>query len=259
MCLPGTEHALGGGADASRPAARSAAGPPPAFAGANRLDLTHVLREGFPVSIFDPPTREPALRFEEHGYYSQTWRLQEHTGTHVDAPAHFYAGATFAPAIPLEALVFNLAVVDVRERAAVDPDTCVTVDDLRAWERRHGELPPHAGVCMDSGWDVRAADGAAFPNAGEDGRFHSPGFSAEAVVWLLEQRDVVCIGVDTISLDHGPTDTYPAHRALLSAGRYGIEGLARLGQLPAVGAVANVGLVPFEDGSGGPARVTAAW
>lgn len=257
MCLPGTENAFGGPDRAARTAQSDS--PPPAFAGGNRLDLTHVIRAGFPVSIFDPPSREPALRFDEHGYYSQTWRLQEHTATHVDAPAHFYSGAMTSPEITPESLVVNVVVVDIRERAAADPDVRLEPSDLIEWEGRHGRIPPHAGVFMNSGWDARAGDAKAFPNADEEGRFHSPGFHADAAEWLLENRDVVCFGVDTLSLDHGPSQTYPSHRAILGTGRYGIEGLARLAELPPVGAVASIGLIPFEDGSGGPARVLAAW
>lgn len=112
---------------------------------------------------------------------------------------------------------------------------------------------------MRSGWDARAGDPAAFLNVDEGGGFHSPGFDQAAVTWLLENRDVVCFGVDTLSLDRGSSTAFPAPRAILGSGRYGIECLARLGEVPPCGAVVFVGAISQADGSGAPARVLAAW
>jgi kynurenine formamidase len=259
MCLPGTEGAFGDAAPTAAKDRAGGAGVPPPFGGRHRVDLTHVFRAGFPVAIFDAPEREPALRFDVEGYHSQWWRFHEHSGTHVDAPAHFYADGADATTMPIENFVFNVAVIDISERVERDPDTLLGLDDVKRYERAHGQIPAHSGVFMCGGWDVRAADADAYKNVGEDGRFHGPGFDAEAVAWLIEERGIVCIGVDTFSLDHGPTDAYPTHRTLLGAGCYGIEGLARLAQIPPAGAVASVGMVPYENGSGGPARVVAAW
>ncbi|MGH3048244.1 MAG: cyclase family protein, partial [Gaiellaceae bacterium] len=152
-----------------------------------------------------------------------------------------------------------IVVIDISRRAARDPDATVTPDDLRRFERRHGRIPRGALVAMDSGWADKVDDplefkgGAAFPD------YHFPGFGAEAAMWLAERRDVTAIGVDTMSLDPGNSMTFPVHVNFLASDRYGIENLANLDRIPPRGALAYVGLIPWEEGSGGPCRVIANW
>jgi kynurenine formamidase len=226
----------------------------------NRLqDLTHVFTEGFPVFTFDPPVRETLITIPSGGFYAQKWTFGEHSGTHMDAPGHFVEGGRLSPEITLEELLVPIVVVDISDRAEGEPDTMVTVDDLRRYERRHGRIPKGALVCMDSGWAAKVDDplafkgGAAFPN------YHFPGFSLDAAMWLAERRDVTGIGVDTISLDPGNSSTFPVHVNFLATDRYGLEGMNNLDKVPPKGAVAYVGLIPWEEGSGGPCRVIASW
>jgi kynurenine formamidase len=226
----------------------------------NRLqDLTHVFTEGFPVFTFDPPVRETLITIPAGGFYAQKWTFGEHSGTHMDAPGHFVEGGRLSPEITLEELLVPIAVVDISDRAEREPDAMVSVDDLRRYERRHGRIPKGALVCMDSGWAAKVDDplafkgGAAFPN------YHFPGFSLDAAMWLAERRDVTGIGVDTISLDPGNSSTFPVHVNFLATDRYGLEGMNNLGKIPPRGAVAYVGLIPWEEGSGGPCRVIASW
>jgi len=227
--------------------------------GGRVADLTHRFRAGFPVARFEPPRREAAADFARDGSQNQRWTFCEHSGTHVDAPAHFYPELADASQLPPAALVVPVVVIDVAERAAGDPDTLLELADLRRHESRHGEIPAGAGVFMHSGWDVRAADPAAFAGVDADGAAHSPGCAPDAVDWLVSERDVACIGVDTLSIDAGIDTSYPVHRRLLGASRYAIECLAGVGALPATGATAVVGVVPWENGSGGPCRVLASW
>jgi kynurenine formamidase len=222
-------------------------------------DLTHVFTEGFPVFTFDPPASEVLITIPAGGFYSQQWTFGEHSGTHMDAPGHFVEGGRLSPDITLQELIVPIVVIDISERAARDPDTAVTVDDLRRFERRRGRIPDGALVCIDSGWAAKVDDplefkgGEAFPN------YHFPGFSLEAAMWLAERRDVTGIGVDTISLDPGNSQTFPVHVNFLATDRYGLEGLNNLDRIPPKGAVAYVGLIPWEKGSGGPCRVIASW
>jgi kynurenine formamidase len=227
--------------------------------GGGAQDLTHVLREGFPVYTFAPPTRRTLVTIEDGGFYSQEWTLGEHTGTHVDAPGHFVAGGRLAPEITLDELFVRVAVIDISRRAAHDADAEVTVRDLLRWEDRHGRIPREAGVFMYSGWDERIDDPDAFKNADAQGVYHFPGWSTDAVEWLLERRHISCIGVDTLSLDPGRSTTFGAHLTLLGADKYGVENIANLKRIPARGARAFVGLVPWEKGSGGPCRLSARW
>jgi kynurenine formamidase len=222
-------------------------------------DLTHVFTEGFPVFTFDTPTREDLVTIPTGGFYSQEWTFGEHSGTHMDAPGHFVTGGRLSPDITPQELIVPIVVIDISRRAEDDPDAMVTVDDLRRFERRHGRIPEGAVVAMDSGWARKIDDplefkgGAAFPN------YHFPGFGLEAAMWLAERRDVTGIGVDTLSLDPGNSSTFPVHVNFLATDRYGLENLANLDKIPPRGAVAYVGLIPWEEGSGGPCRVIANW
>lgn len=223
------------------------------------LDLTHVFRRGFPVGRYDEPCRESLASFETEGFTSNRWSFVEHTGTHVDAPSHFSPEGVAVSHIPLADLVVPIAVIDVSARVANDPDTAVTVADIERYEEACGRLPDGAGVFMASGWDARAGDPHAYNGIDEDGRRRSPGFEGRTVDWLLDHRDVTCLGVDSPSIDVGSSTAFPVHQRWLRAGKYAVEGLANLTALPAAGAVAIIGVVPWESGTGGPCRVVAAW
>jgi kynurenine formamidase len=244
-------------------AALTMATPAPALAGRRHRsrvrDLTHLFRAGFPMYVGDPPARRTINTIEQDGFYAQAWSLAEHSGTHMDAPGHFAPGGRLTPELDPEELFAPVAVIDIARRAARDPDAQVELRDLHAYERRHGRIPRHAAVFMYSGWERRVGDPEAYRNPGPDGRFHFPGFGLDAVEWLLERRHIRAIGVDTLSLDIGASATFEVHTRLLGADRYGLENLANLRRIPPRGAEAIVGVVPWEEGSGGPCRVLARW
>jgi kynurenine formamidase len=222
-------------------------------------DLTHTITAGFPVFGFDPPKRETLVTIPSGGFYSQKWTFGEHSGTHMDAPGHFVSGGRLSPQITLQELIVPIVVIDISERAEDNPDAVVTVDDLRRFERRHGRIPESALVCMDSGWAEKIDDPLAFKGGASFPNYHFPGFSVDAAMWLAQRRDVTGIGVDTLSLDPGNSRTFPVHVNFLATDRYGLENLNNLDKIPPRGAVAYVGLIPLEEGSGGPCRVVATW
>jgi kynurenine formamidase len=222
-------------------------------------DLTHVFTEGFPVFTFDPPVRETLVTIPSGGFYAQKWTFGEHSGTHMDAPGHFVVGGRLSPEITPEELIVPIVVIDISERAASNPDAVVTVDDLRGFERGHGRIPNAALVCMNSGWAAKVDDPLEFKGAPSFPGYHFPGFSVDAAMWLVEHRDITGIGVDTISLDPGNSTTFPVHVNFLATDRYGLENLNNLDRIPPRGALAYVGLIPWEEGSGGPCRVIANW
>jgi kynurenine formamidase len=278
MCLPGTIEAvreraeteelprlsrgkvLAAGAGAALAAAFPAGARAAGRSGGQRVqDLTHLFRAGFPMYTGDPPARRTIRDFVPDGFYAQEWTFGEHSGTHMDAPGHFFPNGRRTPQLAAAELIVPIAVVDVSARVPANPDTAVTVDDLRAYERRHGRIRPGTFVAMYSGWESRVGDAAAYRNADASGTFHFPGFSEAAVDFLLDSRDISGIGVDTLSLDPGNSTTFGAHVSLLGADRYGLENLANLSKIPARGATATVGVIPWEQGSGGPARVIATW
>jgi kynurenine formamidase len=223
-------------------------------------DLTHPFTTSLPVFVpGEEPARRTAVTIEQDGYYQQEWRLLEHIGTHVDAPGHFTPGGRLAPELPIDELITPAVVIDISTRAVDEPDTVVTIDDVRAHERRHGRIPDGAAVLMDSGWGSRIDDPAAYRGADAAGTLHFPGFGADTCQWLLERRRIRSLGVDTLSIDPGVSTTFDTHLLLTGADRYGLENLAHLDRIPPTGTTIVVGLIPFEEGSGGPARVFASW
>ncbi|MBA3629663.1 MAG: cyclase family protein [Actinobacteria bacterium] len=277
MCLPGTIETVRATVKDEGPtrisrrtallagAGTAAAGvlPRPALASPaaekRTQDLTHVFREGFPVYSFDPPARRTLVTVEQDGFYSQEWTFGEHSGTHMDAPGHFIAGGRYSPEITLDELFVPVAVIDISDRVAHNSDAVVTPSDLMRFERRYGRIPKRAGVFMYSGWERRVGNPDAFKNVGSDGKFHFPGFGVRAVEWLLAHRHITCIGVDTLSLDRGASTTFATHLTILGANKYGLENIANLKRIPPIGARAFVGLIPWEEGSGGPCRLIARW
>ena len=228
--------------------------------GKKAQDLTHLFRVGIPMFPGVPrPSRQTHVTVPVNGFYGQIWNFWEHTGTHLDVPAHFIVGGRTTPQLTLDELMAPIAVIDISERAAHEPDTVVTTDDLRRYERGHGKIKTGSLVAMNSGWDARASSEAAYRNTDASGTMHFPGWSDDAIEWLIGERRIGAIGVDTLSLDPGNATAFVAHVALLSANRFGIENLANLGAIPPKGATAFVGVIPWEEGSGGPARVVATW
>ena len=223
-------------------------------------DLTYPLTTSFPA--FTPgeeAVRRTVVTIENDGYYLQEWRIIEHIGTHVDAPGHFTIGGRLSPELRPSELVVPAVVIDIARRAAQDPDTVVTVDDLRAFERRHGRIPHDAAVLMHSGWGAKVGDADAYRGTDAAGVLHFPGFGADACEWLLRRRGIRSLGVDTLSIDPGNSTTFDTHLILTGADRYGLENLANLDRIPRRGATIMVGLIPYEQGSGGQARIFAAW
>lgn len=222
------------------------------------VDLTHTWGPGFPVFPGSlEPTIETLVTVEADGYYIQKLTLAEHTGTHMDAPAHFIADGAFAGDLDPATLVAPLVVIDISAKTAEDPDSEGTIADIEAWEAEHGEIPAGAFVALHSGWAAKLADPVAYVNLDEANVQHYPGWNPEAATFLVEQRDIVGAGVDTLSLDFGASTTFAAHVTLLGAGKYGIENLANLDQVPDHGAMIVVGGPKHEHASGGPTRALA--
>lgn len=225
-------------------------------------DLTHVFSEDFPLfaDFLPKVTREAFVKVNPDGFYGQVWKFWEHSCTHMDIPAHFVEGGRTSPQLRLDELLqVPIVVVDISDRAATEHDTVVTPEDLARFERRHGRIPRGAIVAMYSGWEARAGSVTAYRNADASGVLRFPGFGKPAVEWLLAERRINGIGVDTMSLDHGSSAMFEVHQTLLKADRYGIENLKNLSTIPARGARAFVGLIPWREGSGGPARIMASW
>ena len=221
------------------------------------VDLTHTLSPDFPT-FFGVPGIEMQKQFDfkKDGFNLNWWRIIEHAGTHIDAPIHFSESGDTLEKLSAETLVAPLAVVDVRANAAKNADYLVSRQDLTEWEKKNRKLPDRCCVAMLSGWAQYTGDGAKYTGA-LGGTLHFPGFSPEAAEWLLRERSVVGLAVDTLSLDHGPSKDFPVHRLWLPAGRWGLENVANLDKVPAAGATLVVGAAKVRNATGGPARLIA--
>lgn len=234
--------------------ARADAPPRQSFQGV--VDLTHTLSASFPMTWPNPLVLEQVSKLGQDKWNAYRWHLQEHSGTHLDAPLHCTQGWS-ADLIPVEELVGPLVVVDIRARAALQADAQLAPDDLKAWEREHGPIPAGAVVALFSGWDTRVNEARKFFGLDDQGGFHFPGFHVEAVQFLQEQRHVKGIATDTLSLDPGASADFPAHHYWLGHNKWGLENVAGLGQLPAKGATIVVGGPKIAGCTGGPSRVLA--
>jgi kynurenine formamidase len=235
----------------------AAAAPPSLAAGATKLvDMTHELHENFPTYFGAQQFfKEQKFNWAEHKFNLFELRVNEHTGTHVDAPLHFSEKGQSVAEIPVGNLVCPLVVVDIRERAAKNADAEVTPDDLKAWIAANGPIPDNACVAMNSGWAAHAATDK-FRGADAEKKMHFPGFHIEATKMLLETK-AAGMAVDTLSLDFGKSGDFATHYAWLPTGRWGLECIAGLDAVPAKGATLVVGAPKHRGGTGGPARVIA--
>lgn len=222
------------------------------------VDLTHPFSPSLPVyPSYKPIQVRPRFSVARDGFAANEVTFDEHTGTHVDAPSHFVAGAASGDRLPVDRLIAPLVVISIATRAAKDPDTLVSVDDVLRWEKQHGRVPAGALVAMRSGWDERVSTPDRFLNRDAKGTLHAPGFSEQAARFLVAERDISGVGVDTLSLDAGAAQKFVAHLVILGAGKYGVELMANLGRVPPAGATVIVGAPKHEGATGGPARVLA--
>jgi len=193
---------------------------------------------------------------EKKGYYTRSFWMLEHYGTHVDAPAHFPPGKKTVDQIPPEKLLGPAVVIDVRKEARKNADYRLAMASVARWEKRHGRIPRGAIVLLRTGWASRWPNEKRYRNMDARGVMHSPGFSVEAVR-LFIRRKVSGIGIDTMSVDYGASHDFEVHMLSQGAGLYHVENLANLAALPESGAFLIVAPIKLAGGSGGPARVFA--
>ncbi len=193
---------------------------------------------------------------EKEGYFTRSFWMLEHYGTHLDAPAHFPPGKTTVDQIPVKQLFGPAVVIDVRAESVKDADYQLAAARLEDWEKRNGRIPEGAIVLLRTGWASRWPDVQKYRNQDAKRTMHFPGFSPESAKLLLE-RKVSGLGCDTLSIDHGASSDYAVHRLALGAGLYQLENLADMSELPETGAFLIVAPIKLEGGSGGPVRVFA--
>lgn len=228
------------------------------------VDLTYPLDE---QTVFWPTNRpfswEKAAWGRTAGgywYASGDFSMSEHGGTHIDAPIHFGEGRLAVDEIPLQKLIAPAVVVDVRTAVERDSDYRLTVADIENWELRHGRIPPGAVVLMLTGWGRGWPDKSRYlgtDTPSDPKTLHFPGFSKEAADFLVTQRNVDGIGIDTPSIDYGPSQDFIVHQLVNGANVYGLENIANLDKLPPTGTILLSMPIKIKGGTGGPARIIA--
>lgn len=230
------------------------------------IDLTHDFSsetvywptaEGFELeTVFEGNT--------DKGYYytANKYKASEHGGTHIDSPIHFAQGKQTVDEIPLERLIGPAVVIDVTQNALSDPDYQIGVKDFTDWESKNGPIPAGSIVLLNTGYAKYWPDRVKY--MGTDKRdeeavknLHFPGLDPKAAKWLVENRNINAIGLDTPSIDYGQSQLFESHRILFKENIPAFENVANLDKLPPKGAIIIALPMKIKGGSGGPLRIIA--
>ncbi|XP_071952984.1 isatin hydrolase-like [Antedon mediterranea] len=199
-------------------------------------------------------------------YESNKFEMGEHSGTHIDAPSHFSEGKQRIHDIPNEHLFGPGIKVDITEKASINSDALLEVEDLKSWEEENGIIPNGAILMVFTDWGRFYPNRTAYFGSDRNDSFtdengksllHFPGVSPEAANWLIINRDVVGVGIDTPSIDYGQSLTFSTHVKLYEQNIYGLENVANLDQLPTTGSTVYALPIKIKDGSGAPVRLFA--
>lgn len=230
------------------------------------IDLTYTFDDD---TIFWPTAKEFNLEVvfagtHERGFHyeANNYSAAEHGGTHIDAPIHFFAGRNTVEAIPLDQLIGRGAVIDVSENCATDRDYQVQVEDFTAWESKHGTQLNDVIILIRTGFGQYWPDKVKYIGTDERGpdavpKLHFPGLHPDAARWLVENRTIKAIGLDTPSIDYGQSTHFESHVTLYEANIPAFENVANLEQLPAQDFTVIALPMKIKGGSGGPLRIIA--
>ena len=232
---------------------------------AQAIDLTHPYDENtiyWPTAPFTFKLTQLAHGYTDKGYFysANSFCTPEHGGTHLDAPVHFSEGKQTVAEIPVERLIGPGLVIDIADSATKDPDYVLTLADVQTWETKHGRIPAGGIVILRTGWASRWGNKKAYlgdDTPGDASRLHFPSFGKEAAEYLVHKRKIAGLGVDTASIDNGPSTEFFVHRVAAEANVFGLENLTNISLLPPTGATIVALPMKIARGSGGPVRIIA--
>ena len=184
-----------------------------------------------------------------------------HIGTHMDAPSHFVAGGKDIDQMAISEFIAPAAVINIKAKAALNPDVEVAIEDLENWERVTGESLNGTIVLVNSGWHKKWHNRTAYMGTADRdfSKLHFPGISGEAAQWLVDYRDIKGVGIDCVSFDKGQSSDFPTHNIILGRGLYGLENVANLDKIPIYGAMLHVMPMKIGRASGAPTRIIATY
>lgn len=231
------------------------------------VDLTHSFSE---ETIYWVTAKEFELDVVAKGdtddgyfYSANNFATAEHGGTHIDAPVHFAKDGEATDEIPLTKLIGDAIKIDVSKNALANKDYLITVEDLTDWEKEQGtEIPDGSIVLLETGYSKFYPDKVAYLGTDQRGpdalqHLHFPGLSPEAAAWLVANRKISAIGIDTPSIDYGQSKLFKSHVSLMTNNIPGFENLTNLDQLPKKGFQVIALPMKIKGGSGGPLRIIA--
>jgi kynurenine formamidase len=236
------------------------------LASARIVDLSYTYDEStlyWPSSPSSFELTELARGRTEGGYFysSYSFCTPEHGGTHIDAPIHFSETGRTAGEIPLRQVIAPGIVIDMTEEASADRDARLSLERVKEWESRNGVVPEGAIVIVRTGWGRRWSEGALSyfgdDTPGDASNLHFPGYGEEAARYLVGERRVGVLGIDSASVDPGPSRDFIVHQIAAAGNVPNLENVARTEELPETGFWVVALPVPIGKGSGGPVRIAA--
>ena len=224
----------------------------------NVVSLSHPIHPHIPLWAGDPPVEfEPVADLQTDGYFLRRFAMGEHSSTHMNAPNSFFSDGIGIDRYDPASLIRSAVVIDMRQPCAENPDYCLSDRDIAAWEDKHTKIPANSVVLAFTGWQAKWQSPVDFLNLDEAGIPHFPGFGADVIQFLLAERAIAGIGIDTHGVDGGLDQTFACNRQVLARQGIVLECLTNLDQLPPVGITLVIAPLPLQQGSGSPATVFA--
>lgn len=215
------------------------------------IDLSHIIHPNIPRWQGDPPVEfESVAELNQDGYYLRRFSMGEHSGTHINAPKSFYPDGPGIDSYRAESLVVPAVAIDLCEKTAANPDYALSKDDILSWEAKHDRIPGGSIVLLYTGWQHKWGDARAFLQ-------QFPGFGTEATCFMLAERGIAGVGIDTHGVDPAVDSTFSINKLVLREHKIVLENLTNLDRLPPTGATLVIGILRLQGGSGAPVSVLA--
>lgn len=226
------------------------------------IHLSHVIDSNIPIWPGDPPVElETVATIETDGYYLRRFSIGEHSATHINAPISFHPSGMGIDRYPAESLVVSAVVIDISKSANSNADYCLTINDIWHWEQQNGKIPVGSVVLVYTGWQEKwsnsDANENAFLNPDSAGNLHFPGIGSEATLFLIREREIAGLGIDTHGVDAVIENSFATNTLMLEKPQIVLENLTNLDQLPTRGTTLAIGILRLKNGSGSPVGVLA--